>query len=703
MKDSHIYLSDFGISLDWESLSGSTTTDDTAKSWIYCAPEVANYQKRNSSSDIWSLGCIFLEMSTLLKGQDIDIMRRKFKERTDTHRFYQNLPIIRQWMHELRGIGLSSDNKTLDWSLAMLNEDQNARPSADVLCAAIVNGGSSQGDGTAQFFGECCAVNHGADSTAESASDGDLWADDIDEEFVSPLSTDPSLRSPNVSGDLCVDIAPFSPEVSTPPLPTVQTFPSREILSHATKDVKELRAFPTAEESSSRQNVSPPTKHVAVTKPFSQVELLPTPRDVSSFARTAPAYTSAPALANTPCLPPSPCPDTTMKDKNFARLEKLSHVPNAERQAKEAALESSQKDVAAQATVARKKAEIVPPSTAVAVKEDDKKEYKAAPTAEVTTLPVPGAFKGQKDVPQPAQDVTEVEERIALETVFNQKDQYEPAKSTSETEEKGASNPTFRSKFSGSLHPSFPREHSRESTSYPQFSKTHSREAIGPRENLGNLRDGIKVPHRDSKVENANSASSATTAKPAAAESSLAQETSDASPSAISSFVMPIIRFQYWDDPSPLTKPSLAFDDISRTLPQRGSILRVGRHSEPDADPDLSSYAPPYAPVVFHSMAVSHRHCEIWYSEGQWYIKDVASSGGTFLNHTRLSQSNVASKPLPMYSGDILQLGMSSDQNAQCVKMRVVCTGGSQLPGVTQSVPKVLPSARKFFTRIAKS
>ena len=76
VRGSEVYLSDFGISLDWEQLSRSTTTDDSAKSWIYCAPEVAEYQKRNSSSDMWSLGCVFLEMSTVLAGQTVDKMRR---------------------------------------------------------------------------------------------------------------------------------------------------------------------------------------------------------------------------------------------------------------------------------------------------------------------------------------------------------------------------------------------------------------------------------------------------------------------------------------------------------------------------------------------------------------------------------------------------------------------------------------------------
>jgi serine/threonine protein kinase len=52
VKAERVYLADFGISLDWESLSRSTTTEDSAKTLLYCAPEVAQFKPRNSSSDI---------------------------------------------------------------------------------------------------------------------------------------------------------------------------------------------------------------------------------------------------------------------------------------------------------------------------------------------------------------------------------------------------------------------------------------------------------------------------------------------------------------------------------------------------------------------------------------------------------------------------------------------------------------------------
>jgi serine/threonine protein kinase len=40
----------------------------------YCALEVANHEPRNTSSDIWSLGVVFPEMTAVLKGRTVEYM-----------------------------------------------------------------------------------------------------------------------------------------------------------------------------------------------------------------------------------------------------------------------------------------------------------------------------------------------------------------------------------------------------------------------------------------------------------------------------------------------------------------------------------------------------------------------------------------------------------------------------------------------------
>lgn len=144
---------------------------------------------------------------------------------------------------------------------------------------------------------------------------------------------------------------------------------------------------------------------------------------------------------------------------------------------------------------------------------------------------------------------------------------------------------------------------------------------------------------------------------------------------------LPSIRFSTFYDPR-ATRPSLTFSPISRTLPTGGEVIRVGRYSERDNHPNVPVNVPSAAPVGFKSKVVSRRHCEFWYENGKWYIKDVKSSSGTFLNHIRLSPTGQESKPFPVNDGDIVQLGIDFKDGEEmifrCVKMRLELNRGWQ-------------------------
>ena len=139
---------------------------------------------------------------------------------------------------------------------------------------------------------------------------------------------------------------------------------------------------------------------------------------------------------------------------------------------------------------------------------------------------------------------------------------------------------------------------------------------------------------------------------------------------------MPTIRLLPHQDPRS-TRPSLSFPATSRTLPHEDCVIRVGRYSERDINPNPPPHTPSSAPVGFKSKVVSRRHCEFWCSQGQWYIKDVKSSSGTFLNHIRLSQPSAESRPFPVHDGDVVQLGIDfrggEEMIFRCVKIRVEC------------------------------
>lgn len=137
------------------------------------------------------------------------------------------------------------------------------------------------------------------------------------------------------------------------------------------------------------------------------------------------------------------------------------------------------------------------------------------------------------------------------------------------------------------------------------------------------------------------------------------------------------IRFFPYQDTYQSSRPSLPFVPVTRTLPSESCVIRVGRYSERDGIPIPNPTEPSDAPVGFKSKVVSRKHCEFMYMNGQWHVKDVGSSSGTFLNHMRLSQPNMPSRLYSIKDGDIVQLGIDfrggEEMIFRCVRIRIEC------------------------------
>lgn len=52
---------------------------------------------------------------------------------------------------------------------------------------------------------------------------------------------------------------------------------------------------------------------------------------------------------------------------------------------------------------------------------------------------------------------------------------------------------------------------------------------------------------------------------------------------------------------------------------------------------------------------LSKEHAVLVYREGGFYIKDVGSSNGTFVNNVRLSRGGEISAEIRVYTGDIVR------------------------------------------------
>ncbi|XTI94105.1 hypothetical protein V2W45_1321650 [Cenococcum geophilum] len=167
-----VLLTDFGLSRDSSGV-GSTTSGLTSMTPRYCAPEVAAFNPRNESSDIWSLGCVFLDMFVVLKGYSVDWMKDYFDNHGSGSRcVHLNLDAKTEMISELEKTGSVSDNRVIEWVQKMLRVDRNARPTAAMLIASIA-GRDKHGEVSA-FCGTCCSYEDEL-SEAEDSMDEELF------------------------------------------------------------------------------------------------------------------------------------------------------------------------------------------------------------------------------------------------------------------------------------------------------------------------------------------------------------------------------------------------------------------------------------------------------------------------------------------------------------------------------------------------
>ena len=106
IKDGRVFVADFGTAYSWKGSKHSITNHRNVPFTAeYIAPEIALHQSRSTASDMWSLGVVFMEMSTVLLGSTI----RKLKSRLHAFSFprgaepflWANIPVIDTWIEEL--------------------------------------------------------------------------------------------------------------------------------------------------------------------------------------------------------------------------------------------------------------------------------------------------------------------------------------------------------------------------------------------------------------------------------------------------------------------------------------------------------------------------------------------------------------------------------------------------------------------------
>jgi serine/threonine protein kinase len=168
-----LILSDFGSATDFSLLSQSAT-DNERGTPKYFAPEVcvfsgppeimltimqvAEWEPNGRAADIFSLGCILLEILTLDQEGTLDRLRAA--RSTKNTAYYANLDRVNDW------IPLRDDVSPIDYNLikeirAMLSHNPDQRPSAQSLLERLrycdkISSGTTEAH---SIFGSCCRLS----------------------------------------------------------------------------------------------------------------------------------------------------------------------------------------------------------------------------------------------------------------------------------------------------------------------------------------------------------------------------------------------------------------------------------------------------------------------------------------------------------------------------------------------------------------
>lgn len=110
VKGDQVYFSDFGSSRAFTHDSATSTEGPAfGNTRMYSAPEVIAEQRRNELSDVFSLGCVFSEMVTVLCGLPLDTFKM-FRYVSDpgsqnfrSHAFFATLDLVDTWFSPSSG------------------------------------------------------------------------------------------------------------------------------------------------------------------------------------------------------------------------------------------------------------------------------------------------------------------------------------------------------------------------------------------------------------------------------------------------------------------------------------------------------------------------------------------------------------------------------------------------------------------------
>ncbi|KAI9766842.1 MAG: hypothetical protein M1839_004765 [Geoglossum umbratile] len=137
LVEDQILFTDFGASCDFSSLASDEAPGPAPVTPMYCAPEVYHGKPNRTSADIFSLGCVFLEIVTLLHNKTLHALHSVLSSGDHGGCFHSNLPQVAGWIEGLRMharmLGMVFKVDSLDIITAMIDVNPERRPTATDL------------------------------------------------------------------------------------------------------------------------------------------------------------------------------------------------------------------------------------------------------------------------------------------------------------------------------------------------------------------------------------------------------------------------------------------------------------------------------------------------------------------------------------------------------------------------------------------
>ncbi|KAK5163506.1 uncharacterized protein LTR77_010688 [Saxophila tyrrhenica] len=157
VKDYKVYIADFGTSYAWTGdVSGMTEGTQKFFTLKYLAPEAQYSQARGKPSDIWSLGCVFMEMCTVLADRKFEDIATFFNSSGKRRKhYYQNQHALMEWLKQLKDVFMASDiphdGRIIELVEMMCRPEPDRRLEAQDLVRRIY-----ELDGGPNYQGLCC-------------------------------------------------------------------------------------------------------------------------------------------------------------------------------------------------------------------------------------------------------------------------------------------------------------------------------------------------------------------------------------------------------------------------------------------------------------------------------------------------------------------------------------------------------------------